>query len=96
MKQVIGNNLSIDSGAGSVVENEVCYAPEHGMSFLEGNDLQGATFSTNADGTFTVEDTVSVDGKSGGGGSAIIITGWAGEVKEGLTINWLVETASCN
>ncbi len=38
------------------------------MSFLESNDLQGATFSTNADGTFTVEDTVSVDGKPGGGG----------------------------
>lgn len=56
---------------------------------------QGATFSANADGTFTVKDTISADGETAAG-TAAIITGWVGEVKDGLTIDWLVEAASCN
>lgn len=57
--------------------------------------LKGSTFSTNADGTFTVEDTISAGGETAAE-TAAIITGWVGEVKAGFTINWLVDSASCN
>ncbi|KJA23663.1 hypothetical protein HYPSUDRAFT_66074 [Hypholoma sublateritium FD-334 SS-4] len=55
----------------------------------------GSTFTTNADGTFTVEDTVSAGGETAAE-TAAIITGWVGEIKDGFTINWLVDAASCN
>ncbi len=58
------------------------------------NYLKGSTFTANPDGTYTVEDTISAGGETAAQ-TAAIITGWAGEVKDGFTINWLVDAASC-
>ena len=51
--------------------------------------LQSATFTANADGTFSVQDTTSTEG-------ADFMMGWDQSLEAGPTTLWLVETVSCN
>ena len=87
--------MAIDVGGDGTVTVGVCLSYNLPDFLLLTTTFQNATFSANADGTFTVEDTVSADGKSGDN-VGIVVAGWVGEVKAGFTIDWLVEAASCN
>ena len=51
-------------------------------------------FLPNANGTFTVQETIS-DSVLTAAQATAIIEGWVGEVKAGFTMDWIVEASYC-
>ncbi|KAF8875416.1 hypothetical protein CPB84DRAFT_1829161 [Gymnopilus junonius] len=54
----------------------------------------GSSFTQNADGTYTVVDTISADGLTAAQ-TASDIEGWVGQTETGIAANWLVNSVTC-
>ncbi|PPQ75578.1 hypothetical protein CVT26_012681 [Gymnopilus dilepis] len=59
-----------------------------------GIDQHGSSFTKNADGTYTVVDTISADGLTAAQ-TAADIEGWVGQTEPGIAANWLVDSVTC-
>ncbi|KAF8875413.1 hypothetical protein CPB84DRAFT_1853277 [Gymnopilus junonius] len=59
-----------------------------------GIEQLGSSFTQNADGTYTVVDTISADGLTAAQ-TASDIEGWVGQTETGIAANWLVNSVTC-